>query len=209
MEFQKRIVLIEDDQELRECYKLMIKSVDKYLYVNSYDSCEEAFSNISKDRPDIILMDIQLTGKISGIEGTRFIKSKYPHIDVVIITVYDDSELVFEALRAGASGYLTKSYNYLELVNSLDELARGGAPMSSKIARMVIHNFHSNPNSPLSEREKDVLRLIAEGKSYSQVADLLFISKETSKTHIKNIYSKLQVNSKSEAIELAKSKRYI
>ena len=209
MEFQKRIVLIEDDQELRECYKLMIKSVEKYLYVNSYDSCEEAFSNILKDRPDIILMDIQLTGKISGIEGTRFIKSKYPKIDVVIITVYDDSELVFEALRAGATGYLTKSYNYLELVNSLDELTRGGAPMSSKIARMVINNFHSNPNSPLSEREKDVLRLIAEGKSYSQIADLLFISKETSKTHIKNIYSKLQVNSKSEAIELAKSKRYI
>lgn len=209
MEFEKRIVLIEDDQELRECYKLMIKSVDKYLYINSYDSCEEAFSNLAKDRPDIVLMDIQLTGKISGIEGTRFIKSKYPQIDVVIITVYDDSELVFEALRAGASGYLTKSYNYLELVNSLDELTRGGAPMSSKIARMVINNFHSNPNSPLSEREKDVLKLIAEGKSYSQIADLLFISKETSKTHIKNIYSKLQVNSKSEAIELAKSKRYI
>ena len=209
MEFQKRVVLIEDDQELRECYKLMIKSVDKYLFVNTYDSCEEAFSHLGKDRPDIILMDIQLSGRISGIEGTKYVKTKFPHIEVVIITVYDDSELVFEALRAGASGYLTKSYNYLELVSSLDELTKGGAPMSAKIARMVINNFHSNPNSPLSEREKDVLRLIAEGKSYSQIADLLFISKETSKTHIKNIYSKLQVNSKSEAIELAKSKKYI
>lgn len=209
MEFQKRIVLVEDDNELRECYKLMIKSVDKYHFVNAYDSCEEALSNLIKDRPEIILMDIQLSGKVSGIEGTRFIKSKFPHIEIVIITVHDDSELVFEALRAGASGYLTKSYNYLELVNSLDELTKGGAPMSAKIARMVINNFHSNPNSPLSQREKDVLKLIAEGKSYSQIADQLFISKETSKTHIKNIYSKLQVNSKSEAIELAKSKRYI
>lgn len=209
MEFQKRVVLIEDDRELRDCYKLMIKSVDKYLFINAYDSCEEAFANISKDRPEIILMDIQLSGKISGIEGTKYIKLKHPHIEVVIITVYDDSELVFEALRAGASGYLTKSYNYLELVNSLDELTKGGAPMSAKIARMVINNFHSNPNSPLSEREKDVLKLIAEGKSYSQIADLLFISKETSKTHIKNIYSKLQVNSKSEAIEFARSMKYI
>ncbi|HSJ68760.1 MAG TPA: response regulator transcription factor [Anditalea sp.] len=209
MNFIKRIVIIEDDSDLKECYKLILKSVDKYQFVNAYESCEEAFPNLSKDKPNIILMDINLSGGINGIEGTRYVKSKFPHIEVVIVTVYDDSDLVFEALRAGASGYITKSSNYLELVSSLDELSKGGAPMSSKIARMVINNFHSNPNSPLSQREKDVLKLIAEGKSYSQIADQLFISKETSKTHIKNIYSKLEVNSKSEAIEHARAKKYI
>lgn len=209
MNFIKRIVLIEDDSELKELYKLILKSVDKYQFVNAYESCEEAFSNLSKDKPNIILMDINLSSGINGIEGTKYVKSKFPHIEVVIVTVYDDSELVFEALRAGASGYITKSSNYLELVSSLDELSKGGAPMSSKIARLVINNFHSNPDSPLSQREKDVLKLIAEGKSYSQIADILFISKETSKTHIKNIYSKLEVNSKSDAIEHAKAKKYI
>ncbi len=209
MEFNKRIVIIEDEPELRECYKLIIKSVDKYHFVNAYESCEQAFPHLIRDKPNIILMDINLSGGISGIEGTKYVKSKFPSIEVVIITVYDDSELVFEALRAGASGYITKSSNYLELLSSLDELSKGGAPMSSKIARMVINNFHSNPNSPLSEREKDVIKLISEGKSYSQIADILFISKETSKTHIKNIYSKLEVNSKSEALEIARAKRYI
>ncbi|EOZ92842.1 Two-component response regulator [Indibacter alkaliphilus LW1] len=209
MNFHKRIVIIEDDAELRGCYRLIIGSVDRYHFVNAYENCEEAFPHLHKDKPDIILMDINLFSGISGIEGVKYIKSKYPHIEVVMISVHDDAEMVFEALRAGASGYITKSSNYLELIQSLDELVKGGAPMSSKIARLVISNFHSNPNSPLSEREKDVLKLISEGKSYTQIADQLFISKETSKTHIKNIYSKLEVNSKSEAIEMAKSKKYI
>ncbi|MBW3470284.1 response regulator transcription factor [Arthrospiribacter ruber] len=209
MNFHKRIVIIEDDYELRECYKLIIKSVDRYHFVNSYENCEQAFPFLNKDKPDIVLMDINLFSGMSGIDGVKYLKSKNPYIEVVMISVHDDAELVFDALRAGASGYITKSSNYIELIQSLDELVKGGAPMSSKVARMVINNFHSNPNSPLSEREKDVLRLIAEGKSYTQIADQLFISKETSKTHIKNIYSKLEVNSKAEAIETAKSKKYI
>jgi DNA-binding NarL/FixJ family response regulator len=123
--------------------------------------------------------------------------------------VYEDSELVFEALKAGASGYITKSANYMELLSALEEIIRGGAPMSSRIARMVIDNHHINPNSPLTKRETTILQLISEGKTYTQISEELFISKETAKTHIKNIYSKLQVNSKSEALAKASVEKLI
>jgi DNA-binding NarL/FixJ family response regulator len=126
-----------------------------------------------------------------------------------MISVYDDSEMVFEALRSGASGYITKSSNYIELLSALEEIVKGGAPMSSKIARFVIESFHVNPNSPLSKRETQILQLISEGKTYSQISEDLFIAKETSKTHIRNIYSKLQVNSKSEALAKATSEKLI
>jgi DNA-binding NarL/FixJ family response regulator len=138
---------------------------------------------------------------MNGIQGSKIIKDKSPHTDIVMVTVYEDSELVFEALKAGASGYITKSANYMELLSALEEIVKGGAPMSSRIARMVIDNFHVNPNSPLTKRET--------GKTYTQISEELFISKETAKTHIKNIYSKLQVNSKSEAIAKANLEKLI
>jgi len=177
--------------------------------VNSYSNCEEAIKHLNNDRPDIVLMDIELPGGMNGIQGTKVIKDKNPHADIVMVTVYEDSELVFEALKSGASGYITKSSNYMELLSALDEVIKGGAPMSSKIARLVIDNFHVNPNSPLTKRETEILSLIAEGKTYTQISEELFISKETSKTHIKNIYSKLQVKSKSEAIARANMDKLI
>ena len=153
-------------------------------------------------------MDIELPG-MNGIKGTKLIKEKYAQAEVIMVTVYEDSDLVFEALKAGASGYITKSANYMELLSALDEMVRGGAPMSSRIARMVIDNFHVNPNSPLTKRETEILQLISEGKTYTQISEELFISKETAKTHIKNIYSKLQVNTKSEAIARANQDKLI
>jgi DNA-binding NarL/FixJ family response regulator len=176
--------------------------------MGSYETSEDAISNLSKNKPDIILMDIELPGK-SGIDATAIIKDKHPHIEIVIITVHEDNELVFNALRAGATGYITKSANYLEILSALDEVIRGGSPMSTKIARMVTHNFHINPNSPFTKREKEVLHLIAEGKTYTQISAELFISRETTKTHIRNIYFKLQVNKKSDALEIASKNRYI
>jgi DNA-binding NarL/FixJ family response regulator len=194
--FKKRIVIVEDDQEI------------KFMVVNAYGKCEEAIEALNRDKAEIILMDIELPG-MNGIQGTKVIKDKAPHTEVIMVSVYEDSELVFEALKAGASGYITKSANYMELLGALEEIIRGGAPMSSKIARMVIDNFHVNPNSPLTKRETEILQLISEGKTYTQISEELFISKETAKTHIKNIYSKLQVNSKSEAIAKATQDRLI
>jgi len=206
--FKKRVLLVEDDQEIRNSFTLIVNSSQKFTVVNSYSNCEDAIENINRDKPEIILMDIELPG-MNGIQGTKQIKDKSPHIDIIMVTVYEDSELVFEALKAGASGYITKSANYMELLTALEEIMKGGAPMSSRIARMVIDNFHVNPNSPLTKRETEILQLISEGKTYTQISEELFISKETAKTHIKNIYSKLQVNSKSEAIAKANLEKLI
>ncbi len=206
--FKKRVLVVEDDAEIRNSFSLIVNSSQKFMVVGAYGKCEEAIENIHKDRPEIVLMDIELPG-MNGIQGARIIKDKASHTEVIMVSVYEDSELVFEALKAGASGYITKSANYLELLSALEEITKGGAPMSSKIARMVIDNFHVNPNSPLTRRETEILQLISEGKTYTQISEELFISKETAKTHIKNIYSKLQVNSKSEAIAKANQERLI
>lgn len=206
--FKKRIMIVEDDQEIRNSFTLIVNSSQKFMVVNAYGTAEEAIANLNRDKPEIVLMDIELPG-VNGIHGTKAIKDKSPHTDIIMVSVYEDSELVFEALKAGASGYITKSANYMELLTALEEIVKGGAPMSSRIARMVIDNFHVNPNSPLTKRETEILQLISEGKTYTQISEELFISKETAKTHIKNIYSKLQVNSKSEAIAKANLEKLI
>ena len=206
--FKKRVMIVEDDQEIRNSFTLIVNSSQKFMVVSAYGTAEEAIANINRDKPEIVLMDIELPG-VNGIQGTKTIKEKSPHTDIIMVSVYEDSELVFEALKAGASGYITKSANYMELLSALEEIVKGGAPMSSRIARMVIDNFHVNPNSPLTKRETEILQLISEGKTYTQISEELFISKETAKTHIKNIYSKLQVNSKSEAIAKANLEKLI
>lgn len=199
---KKRVLIVEDDAEIRSSFAMIVNSSEKFAVVNTYGSCEDAIKHLGHDKPDYVLMDIELPG-INGIQGSKIIKDKSPATEIIMVTVYEDNELVFEALKAGATGYITKSSNHLELLSALEEISRGGAPMSSKIARLVIDNFHINPNSPLTKRETEILQLISEGKTYTQISEELFISKETSKTHIKNIYAKLQVNSKSQALERA------
>ncbi|MEQ8359485.1 MAG: response regulator transcription factor [Cytophagales bacterium] len=206
---KKRVLIVEDDPEIRSSFSMIVDSSQKFTVINSYSNCEDAIKHLNTDKPDIVLMDVELPGGMNGIQGTKIIKDKSPNSDIIMVTVYEDSEMVYEALKSGASGYITKSANYMELLTALEEITKGGAPMSSKIARMVIDNFHVNPNSPLTKRETEILQLISEGKTYTQISEELFISKETSKTHIKNIYSKLQVRSKSEAIARANQDRLI
>jgi len=208
-ETKKRVLIVEDDPEIRSSFTMIVDSSQKFTVVNAYSNCEEAIKHLNADKPDIVLMDVELPGGMNGIQGTKIIKEKSPNSDIIMVTVYEDSEMVYEALKSGASGYITKSANYMELLSALEEITKGGAPMSSKIARMVIDNFHLNPNSPLTKRETEILQLISEGKTYTQISEELFISKETSKTHIKNIYSKLQVRSKSEAIARANQDKLI
>ncbi len=206
---KKRVLIVEDDPEIRSSFTMIVDSSQKFTVVNGYSNCEDAIKHLHTDKPDIVLMDVELPGGMNGIKGTKIIKEKSPNSDIIMVTVYEDSEMVYEALKSGASGYITKSANYMELLSALDEITKGGAPMSSKIARMVIDNFHLNPNTPLTKRETEILQLISEGKTYTQISEELFISKETSKTHIKNIYSKLQVRSKSEAIARANQDKLI
>lgn len=202
------IVIIEDNALLAEGYKKIINSSSIFYVIEIYNNCESAIKNLKHDQPDIILMDIELP-KMNGVEGTKHIKSIHPKIEIIIVTVYENSSTVFDALCAGASGYLSKNSSKLELISALKEVMEGGAPMSINIAKMVVTSFRKSSNSVLSKRETEVLTLLASGKSYNSVAETLFISVNTIRFHIKNIYEKLQVNSKEEAIEKANKNKII
>ncbi len=204
----KSVWIVEDDAYLRESYTQIINSSTDFVVTRSFRSGEEAVMEIKSSQPDLVLMDIELPGK-SGVECTSALISKCPGLLIVMVTVYEDTELVFNSLKAGALGYITKSSDYLQLLNSLSQIVEGGSPMSSKIARMVIESFHKNPASPLSKRESEILTLVAEGKTFSQVSEQLFIARETSKTHIRNIYRKLGVNCRADAIARATKEHFI
>lgn len=204
----KRITIVEDDAIIRNAFVTLIQQDKKYEVINAYSDAETAIKNIKSDEPDICLMDIELPG-MNGIVAISKIKALMPKTQVVVVTVYENDDLVFKALCEGASGYLTKNMPLNKLIDSLVELENGGAPMSTNVARMVVQSFHKNRQTPLSNRELEVLELLSSGKSYSTIADQLFVDKETVKSHIKNIYLKLEVHSKAEAIEKAKKSKYI
>lgn len=204
----KRIVLVEDDVIIRHAFMELINASEGYRVVKSYPNAEDSIKNLENDEADIYLMDIELPG-MNGIDAISKIKQKSPQKQIVVVTVYENDELVFKALCEGASGYLTKNAGPAKILESLKELENGGAPMSTNIARMVVQSFHRNRKSPLTPRELEVLELLAGGKSYSSIADQLFVDKETIRTHIKNIYLKLEVHSKADAIEKARKNKFI
>ena len=200
-----KIVIVEDDEIIRNGFVELLNREEGFFCTADYSNCEEAIKNLRQDNPEVILMDIGLPG-MSGIEGIRKIKRKNPTIEIIVITVHDEDSKIFQALCAGASGYLTKNISPKKLIESVVEVHKGGAPMSTNIARLVIQSFSLNKNSPLSGRETEILQHLSKGKSYSMIADELYINKETVRTHI---YQKLNVHSKASAIEKASRKRYI
>lgn len=202
------VVIVEDDDTIRSAYSSIINDTANITVIGSYSNAEDALKQYDEDQPDIILMDINLPG-ISGIEAILKIKKRNSSANIIVLTVHDDHEIVFNALCAGANGYLTKNVDPQKLISSIGDAHKGGAPMSSKIANMVVKSFHTTTESPLTSRETEILQKIARGKSYSIIAEELFISKDTVKSHIKNIYRKLEVNSKSSAIDVALKKRII
>lgn len=203
-----KITIVEDNEVVKDGFELLINGMSEHKVVSTYTNCEDAIQHIKEDDPDLVLMDLELPG-MHGIEGIRHIKKLLPDVNILVITVHENSQLVFESLVAGATGYITKSSNYNKVLEAIDETMKGGAPMSTNIARLVVESFQRNTNSPLSPRETEVLELLSKGKSYSVIANELFIHKETVKSHIKNIYYKLQVNSKADAIEKALKNKLI
>lgn len=204
----RRIVIIEDNEDLRNAYEMIVRSLEEYFVVATYSRCEEALRKIVRDHPDLVLMDLSLPG-MSGLEGILKIKQKLSAVKVVVLTVHDDPESVFEAFCAGAIGYITKDSNHIQLIEAINEAFTGGAPMSSKIAHMIIRSFHKNPKSPLTDRETDVIKSLAQGKTTDYIARELSVSIDTIKTHIKHIYGKLQVNNRSDAVVKAREQKLV
>lgn len=203
-----RIVIIEDNSKIREAFTEVINSTGKYTVAGHYNNCEDAIARLNSDSPDVVLMDIDLPG-MNGIEGTIKIKKQCPECIVLIITVFEDGEKVFQSLCAGASGYLVKNANLETIVANIDEALAGGAPMSLHIAKMVVQSFKRENASPLTEREIQVLQSIAQGKSYTKVGQDLFISRETVRSHIKSIYQKLSVNNRAAVLKIAGDNKWI
>lgn len=203
-----RIVIVEDDEIFREAFGLLVNSSSHYKVVNTYDSSEDAIANLSIDNPSLIVMDIQLP-KMNGIEATKVIKSLNPSINVLIISANKDRNAALEAFSAGAVGFLTKDAEYIDFMQAIKEVGEGGAPMSKSVSRFVVESFHSNFESPLTEREAQVLQLLSQGKTYKLIAGQLFIHPETVKSHLKNIYSKLNVHNKADAIMKAVHEKLI
>ncbi|RQO78604.1 DNA-binding response regulator [Pedobacter sp. KBW01] len=203
-----RIVLIEDDDIIRMGYESLLTDVPEFSVVNSYASYDLAKKQLVADQPDVILLDIQMPGT-NGLQALPFIKKALPHTHIIILTVFDSPELVFEALTMGAGGYLTKNSSAAKIIDAVREVSTGGGAMSTNVARIVMHSFQKNLDSPLTKRETEILDRIANGQTKSQIANDLFIDQETVRSHVKNIYIKLDVNSKSDAIKTAKEKRFI
>jgi len=202
------IVIIEDDDVLRKAYSTLINEEEGYRVINTYPSCEDALLNISNDRPHVILLDFELPG-MNGIDAIPLIKKKLPRCYILMLTVYEFENQIFDALSKGASGYLTKKSSFAKIIESIKEVMEGGAPMSTNVARLVIKSFQKNQHSPLSKRETQILEMISQGKSRFQIANELFIDWETVKSHITNVYIKLNVNSKSDAIRAAREGKLI
>lgn len=198
-----RVAFVEDDPELAEGIKQFITESESCELVAWFSNAEDALKGIPKAKPDVVLMDIHLPG-ISGIECIAQLKPQHPTIEFLMCTSFEDSESVFKALKVGATGYLVKSAKASVILDAIEEVMRGGAPMSSQIARKLVQSFQpkepKNEFEKLSKRELEIAELLAKGYRYKQIADQLFVSTDTVRTHIYNMYQKLQVNSKTEAI---------
>lgn len=203
-----QIAILEDNQDYRENLEEYILNSKQFDLCGTYSTAEAAYSGLKNRKCDLALVDIGLPG-MSGVEFIYKIKKTSTKLQPIVISVFDDSETVFDALKAGAVGYLTKNLRQDELISALHTTLKGGAPMSPVIARKVVRSFELSIESPLSTKEAAVLKHLAHGFSYSQIAEKVFVSGETIKSHIKNIYRKLEVNSKSEAIEKGLQDRLI
>jgi len=201
------LAIVEDLDEVRDGLKNFISLSQDFKVLNTFKSAEDAVTDLPKLKPDIVIMDINLPG-MNGIECIRQIKDKSPGTQFMMFTVYENDEKVFEALKAGASGYLLKNTGLVQLIESLKELHNGGSPMSANIARKLVTVFRekektTTPIAILSNRENEILQLLSKGLLYKEIADHLSISVSTVRQHIHHIYEKLHVQNRTEAINKA------
>ena len=198
------VAIVEDDQRVRESLGVLVNGADNLRCVSTYATGEAALEELARKKPDVVLMDINLPG-MTGIECVRKLKAQLPKLQVLMLTMYEDDEKVFQSLVAGASGYLVKRTSPAELLKAIEEVHSGASPMSGKIARTVVEYFqtlqHAKPQQEyLSKREEEILGLLVKGYRYKEIAEALSIGFETVRSHLKNIYDKLHVHSRTEAV---------
>ena len=203
-----RVAIFEDNRSLRESLFRLLKSSEGFTCAGAFAHCERVVENIEETQPDVILMDIELP-VVSGIEAVKLVREKYPDIKILMETIFEEDDKIFQSICNGAQGYILKNTPPEEILNSIREIYEGGAPMTPLIASKVLRMFKNNLTSEkdssynLSLREKEILKCLVEGMSYKMIADTWFISADTVNGHIKNIYKKLQVHSKGEAVAKA------
>lgn len=203
------VIIVEDDREQAELLKVILSTSDKYSVAGIAKSYEECVELLNNNKIDLMTVDIELHGEKTGIDAIRYATDRHKNILTLIHTVNEDSEILFEALKAGAGGYILKGSSLVEIFSSIERLQAGDVPMTPKIARRLIASFKQNKDAGgqelLSKREMEILDLADRGFSYQQIAKHCGISRHTVHTHFKNIYTKLQVNSKHNAIRKAKN----
>jgi len=198
------VSIVEDNEQLRTTLARVINRAEGFRCLSHYGSAEAALEGLPKDRPEVVLMDINLPG-MNGVECVRQLKPRLPETQVIMLTVYEDTDNIFNALAAGAAGYMLKRTKTPELLEAIREVHRGGSPMTTHIARKVTQSFQragpsTQPAENLSQREQEVLDCLSQGLIYKEIADKLGISYETVHTYIRRIYEKLQVRTRTEAV---------
>ena len=199
-----KVAIVEDSDEVRENLSLLINTTDGFECIESFNSCEVALKILPNKKTDVVLMDINLIG-VNGIECTRKLKELIPETQIIMLTVYEDTDSIFESLKAGASGYLLKRTSTDKILKAIDEVYKGGSPMSNQITRRVVQSFqkplHTNMEElNLSKREMEILDCLSKGYRYKEIAEILFISIDTVRSHIRKIYEKMHVRSRTEAV---------
>ena len=202
-----RVAIVEDDPRWRSNLELLLRETEGFECVGSYPSGEAAVADVPRRRPQVVLMDINLP-KMSGVECTRQLRALLPELQIVMLTVYDDSDRIFQALQMGANGYLLKRASADEILQAIQDVQRGGAPMSAYIARKVVQSFQqqaalTRPDEVLSKRESEVLGYVSRGYSDKEVAEALGLTPATVRSYLKTIYGKLHVHSRTQAIAKA------
>ncbi len=198
-----KVAIVEDDAKVRESLSILINGAESFSCIGAFPSGEVALRQIPQDWPDVVLMDINLV-QMSGIECVAMLKARRPQLHVIMLTAHEDNELIFNSLKAGASGFLIKRTPHAEILEAIVDVQGGGSPMTGSIARQVVQYFHhkqpSNKEMNLSARELEVLTLLSKGYQYKEIAGILFISVPTVRNHLQNIYQKLHVRSRTEAV---------
>jgi two-component system NarL family response regulator len=206
-----RLVIIEDDPLLLENLTLLLRGEDGITVSGAYRSAEDAMKSLKNASPEVMLTDLGLPG-MSGVELIKKAKEEMPLLEIMAHTVFEDRERVFSAIKAGASGYILKGSSPREIIESIHSLYKGGAPMSPKIARKIIHEFQDEVTGEhflLTQRETEIVKRVEEGLTYKEIGERLSISTHTVHTHIKNIYEKLQAKDRNDAILKARKKGII